>query len=229
MIPEITAFQELSSTSIVLRLFLSMVIGGILGMERGFKNRPAGFRTYILVCVGAAIIMMTNQYVFQTYATSDPVRMGAQVVSGIGFLGAGTIMVTNRNQIRGITTAAGIWVAGGLGLAIGIGFYEGAIWGAIFILISMTTLHRLDFYIRKNSRVIHMYIEFKPDMQISRLLDQLQELGCSVSDIQLSKSDNNKEPRNAMFYSVNLPKHMRHSVILEKISRMESITYSEEL
>lgn len=229
MIPEITAFQELSSTSIVLRLFLSMVIGGILGMERGFKNRPAGFRTYILVCVGAAIIMMTNQYVFQTYVTSDPVRMGAQVVSGIGFLGAGTIMVTNRNQIRGITTAAGIWVAGGLGLAIGIGFYEGAIWGAIFILISMTTLHRMDFYIRKNSRVIHMYIEFKPDMQISRLLDQLQELGCSVSDIQLSKSDHSKDPRNAMFFSVNLPKHMRHSVILEKISRMESITYSEEL
>lgn len=226
---DLTELQELNRNSIILRLCLSMLIGGILGIERGFKNRPAGFRTYILVCVGASLIMMTNQYVFQTFQTADPARMGAQVVSGIGFLGAGTIMITKRNQIKGITTAAGIWVAGGLGLAVGIGFYQGALWGAVFILLAMTMLHSLDDYIRKNSRVVHMYIEYQPEMQISRLLDYLQELGCGVSDIQVSKGGHTAEFRNAMFFSVDLPKHMKHSVILERISRMDSITYSEEL
>lgn len=226
---ELTGLQDLNTTSIILRLCLSTLIGGILGIERGFKNRPAGFRTYILVCVGATIVMMTNQYIVQTFQASDPARMGAQVVSGIGFLGAGTIIITKRNQIKGITTAAGIWVSGGLGLAVGIGFYEGAVWGALFIFLAMTTLHRMDDYIRKNSKVVHLYIEYKPEMQISHLLDHLQELGCSVSDIQVSKSDYTTESRNAMFFSVDLPRHMKHSVILEKISRIDSITYSEEL
>lgn len=225
----LTELQELNSITIIIRLCLSTLIGGILGIERGFKNRPAGFRTYILVCVGAAIIMMTNQYVFQTFQTSDPARMGAQVVSGIGFLGAGTIMITKRNQIKGITTAAGIWVSGGLGLAVGIGFYEGAIWGAVFIFLAMTMLHSLDDYIRRNSKVVHMYIEYKPDMKISGLLDQIQEWGCTVSDIQVSKSDSGSEHRSAMFFSLDLPKHMKHSFILDEISRIEHITYSEEL
>lgn len=221
--------MTLDTGSIILRLCLSMIIGGILGIERGFKNRPAGFRTYMLVCVGSAIIMMTNQYIVIVFGSSDPARLGAQVVSGIGFLGAGSIMVTKRNQIRGITTAAGIWVSGGLGLAVGIGFYEGAIFGTIFILVAITVLHGLDDYVRKNSRVIHLYIEYKPDMHLSQFLDHLQEMGCTVTDIQVSKTDYAGEQRNTMFFSVNLPKHMKHSVVLEKISRLDSITYSEEI
>ena len=86
----------LTDSSIVIRILFSLVIGGILGLERGLKNRPAGLRTYILVCMGSCIVMMTNQYVYQVYGTGDPVRMAAQVISGIGFLGAGTIIVTRR-------------------------------------------------------------------------------------------------------------------------------------
>ena len=104
--------HEITYGSVLLRLLLATIIGGILGWERGRKNRPAGLRTYMLVCLGAAIVMMTNQYVTQCLGTGDPVRMGAQVISGIGFLGAGSIMVTQRNQIRGITTAAGLWGIG---------------------------------------------------------------------------------------------------------------------
>lgn len=125
--------REINLASVCLRIVLSLIIGGILGLERGRKNRPAGFRTYILVCLGSTLVMMTNQYVYQVFGTSDPTRMGAQVVSGIGFLGAGTIIVTGRQQIKGITTAAGMWTSACCGLAIGIGFYEGAIAGGIIV------------------------------------------------------------------------------------------------
>ena len=100
--------QELSIVTITCRIILSVIVGGILGLERGTKSQAAGFRTYILVCLGATMIMMTNQYVSDVYKLGDPTRMGAQVVSGIGFLGAGTILVTDRNRVRGLTTAAGI-------------------------------------------------------------------------------------------------------------------------
>ena len=103
--------RDLNIASISLRIILSILLGGILGLERGIKNRPAGLRTYILVCLGSALVMMTNQYVCITYQTGDPVRLGAQVISGIGFLGAGTIVLTGRNKITGITTAAGLWTA----------------------------------------------------------------------------------------------------------------------
>ena len=103
--------REVTLLAVVLRIFLSVLIGGLIGLERGLKNRPAGLRTYMVVCLGACLVMLTNQYVCQVFGTGDPVRMGAQVVSGIGFLGAGTIIVTKRNQIKGLTTAAGLWAS----------------------------------------------------------------------------------------------------------------------
>ena len=100
--------REVTVTEIILRVLISVAIGGLIGLERGMKNRPAGLRTYMLVCVGACVVMLTNQYTYQVYQVGDPVRMGAQVISGIGFLGAGTIVVTKHNQIKGLTTAAGL-------------------------------------------------------------------------------------------------------------------------
>ena len=128
--------RELTVTEIILRVLISVAIGGLIGLERGMKNRPAGLRTYMLVCVGACVVMLTNQYTYQVYQVGDPVRMGAQVISGIGFLGAGTIIVTSRNQIKGLTTAAGLWTAGGIGLAIGIGLYEVAIAASAAVFIT---------------------------------------------------------------------------------------------
>ena len=99
---------NLTPLAVAVRIFVAVIIGGLLGLERGLKNRPAGMRTYMLVCTGACIIMLTNQYIFQTTNTGDPTRLAAQIVSGIGFLGAGTIIVTRRSQIKGLTTAAGL-------------------------------------------------------------------------------------------------------------------------
>ena len=114
--------REVNLLSILLRLAIAVLIGGLLGTERGLKNRPAGMRTYILVCMGSAIVMMTNQYAFQIWNISDPVRMGAQVVSGIGFLGAGTILKGRKaHRVQGLTTAAGIWLTAAIGVAAGLG------------------------------------------------------------------------------------------------------------
>ena len=136
--------RELTYLSVVLRIAAALFMGGALGLERGMKNRPAGLRTYMLVCVGSCLIMMTNQFIFQTTGTGDPTRMSAQVISGIGFLGAGTIVVTQHNQIKGLTTAAGLWACAGAGLALGIGFYEGAITAGIGVYVILSVIQGLD-------------------------------------------------------------------------------------
>ena len=139
--------RGLNMVSMLVRVVLAILIGGIIGMERGRKNSQAGLRTYILVCLGATLVMMTNQFVYVVYNVSDPVRLGAQVISGIGFLGAGTIMMKGRSQIKGLTTAAGLWTAACLGLTIGVGFYEGAIIGASAIMFTIAGLSGLDSWI----------------------------------------------------------------------------------
>lgn len=164
--------QELSIVTITCRIILSVIVGGILGLERGTKSQAAGFRTYILVCLGATMIMMTNQYVSDVYKLGDPTRMGAQVVSGIGFLGAGTILVTDRNRVRGLTTAAGIWTAAAVGLAIGIGFYAGAIAMSIALIMTMTIFAPLKRYIQKRSRILECGPPARHDRQPARLVHQ---------------------------------------------------------
>ena len=120
-------FYDLSIFSITFRLLTATLAGGIIGLERGANRHPAGFRTHILVCLGATLAMLTNQYIIEILGIpSDPARLGAQVITGVGFLGVGTIFVTGRSKIKGLTTAAGLWASASLGLAIGIGFYSGA-------------------------------------------------------------------------------------------------------
>ena len=157
----LNAIRELTFASMLTRIAVSIVLGAILGVERGLKNRPAGLRTYILVCMGACIIMLTNQYVYMAYNTGDPVRMAAQVVSGIGFLGAGSIIVTKQNQIRGLTTAAGLWAASAVGLAIGIGLYEAAVIGGFSILVILRLLNHWDIMIRQRTKNINLYVELR--------------------------------------------------------------------
>ena len=138
--------REVTYLAVILRIFTAVLFGGAIGLERGMKNRPAGLRTYMLVCVGACLIMLTNQYLFQVTGAGDPMRLGAQVVSGIGFLGAGTIVVTKHNQIKGLTTAAGLWASAGVGLALGVGFYEAALAAGFAVFFILTLLQRCVLY-----------------------------------------------------------------------------------
>ena len=182
------AIRMVSSGAVVLRIAVAFLLGGILGLERGLKQRPAGLRTHMLVCVGACMIMLTNQYIFQVFGVGDPVRMGAQVVSGIGFLGAGTIMVTKHSQIKGLTTAAGLWATAAVGLATGIGFYEAALMGTLVIVLTLTVLSALDSKMHKKTRCFEVYVELDPLMSLGMFLDGIRSKGIAIEDIQMEQA-----------------------------------------
>lgn len=221
--------REVNLLSITVRILLAVAIGGVLGMERERKNRPAGFRTYMLVCVGAAMVMMTNQYVFQEMSVSDPVRMGAQVVSGIGFLGAGTIMVTGKNKIKGITTAAGLWTAACCGLAIGVGFYEGALVGGLVIFIIISVMQRLEDPIRRHSKYIEIYLEFNDKHPFGDFIDYTREKGLEVYDIQMQKNFVGNESFMAVILLVRGRSKMNHSEVMELLAVAPGVRFLEEL
>jgi len=143
---------------IFLRLAVAGILGGIIGFEREFSNRPAGFRTHILVCMGSALVMVTSEFLFLNYADKtniDPARLGAQVISGIGFLGAGTIIRDGIN-VRGLTTAASLWAVACVGLASGIGFYGGAIAATVLIFTTLILLKKLEYKVAPKYRNIYV-------------------------------------------------------------------------
>lgn len=144
LLENISILRDLTLTSVLFRTFLAMLLGGILGYEREKKRHPAGFRTYLVVCLGSSLAMMTGIYLNDLTGNGDPARIAAQVISGIGFLGAGTILVTRQRQVRGLTTAAGLWASACLGLALGAGFYSGAIVSFLAIWCSLWILRIVD-------------------------------------------------------------------------------------
>ncbi len=215
--------------SIAVRMLLSAVIGGIIGMERERKNRPAGFRTYMLVCTGAALVMMTNQYVATVFNAGDIARMGAQVVSGIGFLGAGTIMVTGKNKIKGITTAAGLWTAACLGLAIGIGFYEGAIVGGVFIIVIITVMQRLEAPMRRRTRYVEIYIEFEEAKAFSKFIEFARQHEMEIYDIQIQRSSEAGAETMAVILMARSKEKLTNSEIVHLLGGAQGVKFIEEL
>lgn len=214
--------------SILLRIALSILIGGTIGIERGIKRHPAGFRTYILVCLGSALVMMTNQYIVEVYG-GDPGRLGAQVISGIGFLGAGTIIVTSSNQIRGLTTAASLWMAACLGVAIGIGFYGGALSGGIIVFLIMTVFQRFDSWVTSKNRVMKVCITFDGVLNFEEFLDQCREMDLKIGNIELSKGKSSKEKGIIAIVVLESAKRSDHTEIIASLNEIEGVRRLKEL
>ena len=179
---------------IIVRLLIAGILGGIIGYEREHTNRPAGFRTHILVCVGSALVMVTSEFIFDRYRLSaniDPARLGAQVISGIGFLGAGTIIRDGFN-VRGLTTAASLWAVSCVGIAAGIGFYEGAIVATVLIFLTLIFLKKMElrFTGKNNYKTLFIESDNIPG-QIGIVSCIFEKHGIDIKNIEFINNENN--------------------------------------
>lgn len=172
--------------SAAVRIGLSVICGGVLGIERGRANQSAGMRTYILVCLGATLVMLTGQYMFDKFSTGDPARLGAQVISGIGFLGAGSIIVEGKTKVRGLTTAAGLWTAACIGLAIGIGFYSGGVLATGVVYVVISKFKTISDHFTHNDMILRLYVEFDEMSDLKPLYAALESFGLQILDTVLN-------------------------------------------
>lgn len=177
--------------SILVRLLIAWVVGILIGINRERRNRGAGVRTHVLVCIGAALATMTGQYAIVHFAGTnvDVTRMAGQVITGIGFLGAGTILVTRKKQIQGLTTAASLWACACAGLAIGIGFIEGTIITAVLIIITLALLPQFEKKLHQSDRNFELYMEFQSNRDIRNLIRLLHTKRLSFSEFNIIRDD----------------------------------------
>lgn len=206
-----------------------MVCGGLIGLERSRKNRPAGFRTYMIVCLSSALIMMTNQFIYNNFHGSDPARLGAQVISGIGFLGAGTIIVTSRSQVKGLTSAAGLWASACLGLAIGIGFYYGAFIVAIAVFLIITLFKKFDTWLTSTNKMITIYASFSNIEHFDKFIAYCYRDNFKVHDIEITKDPNLREVTIIAIIQLEASKRLNHIETIQKFSSFEGLVHIEEL
>lgn len=228
--------ESLPLYEVVLRLLIAILCGGIIGIERATKHRPAGFRTHMIVCIGAALTIILSTYltimikdIWKIDAVTDVTRFGAQVINGIGFLGAGTIIVTGRQQIRGLTTAAGLWASACMGLAIGAGFYVGALVGCILILITIIVFSKLESFILSHSRNVNMFVEFETIDDVSVILSTLKEENVKIFDVEITKAKNSDSSFPSAILSLKLPRKTSHAMIMASIAQIDNIRDIEEL
>lgn len=178
--------SQINFITTLIKLILAIFIAGTIGLERGKQGRAAGMRTHILVCIGATLASTLGFYVNQMPGiSSDPLRVAAQVISGIGFLGVGTILVKGRFQITGLTTSAGLWVVGAIGLALGAGFYSGAIVAFVITMFTITLIGKIEGKLNKKYSRFGIYVEINSDKNVRKIINFLNE-NLSVSDIQVT-------------------------------------------
>lgn len=219
----INYLSEMSVVTVILRLFLSTILGGIIGFERGKHGRAAGFRTHIILCVGAALTALVGVYCYEELGfTSDPMRIPAQVVSGIGFLGAGAIILKNKMTITGLTTAAGMWTTAVIGIATGAGFYTGAITGAI-LLFCTTTFFTMFEKARKS--IVNIYVEINDAKKTNSVIDDLYRVCDGISDIQIHSPKAKISGAVALVVVIDTD-HSNASDILHKIQTVDGVIFA---
>lgn len=210
---------EFNDTTALFRLMLALIASAILGMERTRKLRPAGMRTYMLVCIGACSTMLAGIYLYETFGPGfDPARMSAQVISGIGFIGAGTIMVTPHQKVRGLTTAAGLWGVACLGINIGVGNYIISLGVFIAMLITMLLADKLEIIFFRHLRRIHVTVLIQSLDILPHIRDTMRGLDITLSNLEFSDAIENQGIAMTCFLRLQR-KTLHHSAIdtLEKV------------
>ena len=230
VLPVLEYLRQLNAVSIVVRLLVAMLCGGLIGMERASKRRAAGFRTYLVVCMGATLAMLLNQYidymlvnVWQISQTTDAARLGAQVINGIGFLGAGTIILTGTQQVKGLTTAAGLWASACMGLAIGAGFYEAALVACVMIGIVITLFGRVEEWIAKHSRNMNLLVRLDTLEDVSRVMEKIKAGNNVVYDVEMNKGKGSEGEGPSAIFSIKLAKRVSHASVVMAVAAVDSV------
>lgn len=222
--------RDITVISVTVRLILAVICGGVIGIERAYKRRTAGFRTHILICLGAAMTTLTSQYLYLVmHYYTDMARLGAQVVAGIGFIGAGTIIVTRRQRVKGLTTAAGLWAAAIIGLALGGGFYEGGLLATILILIAELLFSKLEYRILNHVPEVNLYIEYTDRSCLDDMLKLYREQKLNILNMQITRPADNIERHTCVIFTLRLPRHCNVNDLLELITSIPGISSVEEL
>lgn len=233
--------QQFNIASTCFKLILAMSAGGLVGIERERKRRPAGFRTYMLVALGAALTMILSQYlnfmldhdwaetVKIVGTRTDVSRFGAQVINGVGFLGAGTIIVTGRQEVKGLTTAAALWASACMGLAAGAGFYECVFVCFILILLCMRILPILEDFIISKARNINLFVEMDSIEILGNVVAAAKAKDIKVYDVEIEKNQHDDILQISVMMYLSLPKQMTHLDAIAALSRVDGIISIEEI
>ena len=226
-------FYSFNDISIVARLVLAAFCGGLIGIEREKKRRAAGFRTHILTAMGAAMTTLVGQYLLTLGESgaenfvSDPLRLGAQVISGMGFIGAGAIIVTRRKQVKGLTTAAGLWTTAIIGLAAGAGCYLEVVFSTVMIILAEMLFSKAEYYLMSNPRIVSVYVDFVDKSEIYRINERINEQKIEILDAEITKGS--EDEGISVIFTLKFPRKAHHDEILNEIAHLESVRTVEEL
>ncbi|MEE1329280.1 MAG: MgtC/SapB family protein [Oscillospiraceae bacterium] len=224
------SLRGLSLEAMMIRMLLAVLCGSIIGIEREFKRRPAGFRTHILICMGACITTLTSEYLLLVMnMNTDPARLGAQVIAGIGFIGAGTIIVTRHQRVKGLTTAAGLWAVAIVGLCIGSGFYEGAIMTTLLILIAEALFARVEYWIMRSSPEINILLEYRDAKSLDELLQKFRTNNVKLLHLEITRTQANDKRNACAILELRLPKKYKIKDLMETVHGCEGVFSVEEL
>jgi putative Mg2+ transporter-C (MgtC) family protein len=217
-------WRDFTLESIALRLLFATVCGGIIGLEREYKRRPAGFRTHIIICLGAALTTLTSQYVALVlgYGT-DLTRMGAQVIAGIGFIGAGTIVVTRQKTVKGLTTAAGLWVTAIIGLAFGAGYFELGMAATILVELTEMVLSRLEFFLDSKSPDVELYVEYEANKTVDRIVKICQTKKIRVDNLEITRLEGKESPLQSVLFHLHLNRNLSEEELLRQVEALEGV------
>lgn len=220
----IQMLTDFNYVAVSVRLVLALIMGGLIGIERGRHGRAAGMRTHVLVCLGACMTALVGLYLLRFNPAENVSRIAAQVISGIGFLGAGTIMIRNQSVITGLTTAAGVWCTATIGIALGYGFYLGALIATVITIVTATLLTRLEVG-KKNQ--LHFYLELEDAKQVTTTVAAIQHLYPTMKhpDITAPKSGLN----GAVGLALIIPTDQKDQApILRTLSEMDNVLFVVE-
>lgn len=217
--------EEFNEISVAVRLVLATLMGGIIGMERGATKHAAGLRTFMLVCLGSALAQIIDMRIVMQYGNGDPMRLAQGVINGIGFLGVGTIVVTGKSHIKGLTTAATLWTTAVLGISIGSGYLYSSIITFALIMIVIKVMAGLSHRQMMYNRMIQLNVEVAGNEGTKKVIGYLKEHGYRITEM-----DKKEHYENILLrLEVDLGKKVKHEQVIDEISKLDEVEIITEI